>query len=194
MSFGPALSLGISSLSEFFDIRTPEEINDLTHSLETLNEHSETGLVFTHMEPVTKNAESIQELIQGAQYFLPVQEVDQLEEWVNELQKDVAWEIKFTHHKTKQEVTKDLKDYISRIEIVSGLDVNKDDLALIHQVSPVKGLKGLMIETKVLNSKTIRPQEILNFMTSKGLKAHKPIKWRSLMGEDHKDSVQNTLI
>src|SRR5690606_14607395 len=52
ISFGPALSLGISSLKEFFDVRVPEEWENPDNILEKLQQHSETGIIFTRVRKI----------------------------------------------------------------------------------------------------------------------------------------------
>ena len=61
LSFGPALTLGISSLTEYFDVRVPNEWDDFEKMLEILNQHSEPGIIFKAITVIGSKTPSIQE-------------------------------------------------------------------------------------------------------------------------------------
>lgn len=61
LSFGPALTLGISSLTEYFDVRVPTEWLDFESVLEQLQKHSEPGIFFKGISVIDNKTPSIQD-------------------------------------------------------------------------------------------------------------------------------------
>lgn len=61
LSFGPALTLGISSLTEYFDVRVPVEWKDFDSIMSSLQNHSEPGIIFKKICVITNKTPSIQD-------------------------------------------------------------------------------------------------------------------------------------
>lgn len=72
MSFGPALSLGVMSLSEFADMRLERALSDeeIPHVLAELNQKSPAGLHFQHIVPLEGEDPGITKVVNGARYLL----------------------------------------------------------------------------------------------------------------------------
>src|SRR5690606_17866118 len=78
LSFGPALTLGISSLVEYFDVRVPEEWTNFEEILSILEKHSEPGVHFRSISAIDNRTVSIQDSAKSFTYFVPVVEGDKV--------------------------------------------------------------------------------------------------------------------
>jgi radical SAM-linked protein len=176
-SFGPALSLGISSLSEWFDVRVEEAFDSPEEMLKLINEHSEKGIFFHSIKEIRKKDLSIQEAITSYDYFIPVEETKEsevLQNWNDN--KD--WTITVEERKTKKEIEKNLRSDI--LDLSLG-ELETPWLDTIHEVSPCKGKKGYFVRAKAEKGRTIRPRELQMYFDNLGCKASRPIKVKSEM-------------
>lgn len=175
LSFGPALTLGISSLNEFFDVRVPNEWDDFDYILRSLQDNSERGIIFKSIEHINRQTPSIQLAAKSFTYFVPVDsEADALKikTFYNE-----SSEIKVESFlkKTKEYITKDIKPIIE--DVYTGeLDLPQNIMETIDEVSPCIGKKGIFIRTTLNEGSSIRPMELTKFIEAQGVKTHRPIK------------------
>ena len=175
ISFGPALSLGISSLSEFFDVRVPEEWGSSQKMLDHLNEHSESGVDFWSVEKIEKKAKSIQEQSTAFEYFIPVNNKEKIDEVVSKITSMNELLVKSYSKKKQCDISKDIKPFIQ--ELSKGkIDISEEHSKIIDEVSPCIGYEGIKIVTKVSSGTGIRPRELVDVLTGYGLDIEKPIK------------------
>ncbi len=174
LSFGPALPLGISSMSEAFDVRVPTEWEDFDEVLERLRLHAEPGLLFHKVEVLTNKTPSIQDQATAFTYFVPVMNDEKLEAVVNQIKALDALPIKSFSKKEQRDIDKDVRPMI--LDISTGeLQVDEKIKELINQVSPCQ-MRGVMIETAVSSGSGIRPSELIEIFRGFGLEAQRPIK------------------
>jgi radical SAM family uncharacterized protein/radical SAM-linked protein len=174
ISFGPALPLGISSLSEYFDVRVPSAWEDHDWILRRLREHSEPGLDFHAIEEINNKASSIQEQAHAFDYFVPLKNAQNVSELAQELM--ALKELKISSYVKKEEkkCEKDIRGLI--LEVKAGeLDVPMEQKLAIHEVSPCL-MTGLVFTTTVKSGSGIRPSELQDVLLAKGYEAMRPIK------------------
>jgi radical SAM-linked protein len=174
ISFGPALTLGISSLREFFDIRVEKEYENPQDILAKLQEHSEKGITFNSIELVNKNKKSIQNSIDEFTYFFKVDNPEKLDEVMKSIRESSELIVESFSKKHKLYVKKNIRPNIKSVE-VGELSLDPKTMDLIDEVSPCKG-KGLFIKTYVQEGSSIRPLELTTILKESGLLIHRPIK------------------
>lgn len=173
LSFGPALTLGISSLVEYFDVRVPNEWTNFEEVLITLNKHSEPGVFFRSISSVDNKTVSIQDAAKSFTYFVPVKEGDKLNV-KNKLMNSENILIQSYSKKDEKFLEKDIKPFL--IGVREGkLELSENLLETIDEVSPCRE-EGLFIEAVVDQGRSIRPSEITELLHSMGLKIERPIK------------------
>lgn len=181
ISFGPALTLGISSLSEFFDVRVPEAWECPEEILKILQENSERGIIFKAVEEINNKTPSIQMAIDKMNFFIPLEEGDS-EEAAKKLLELDELVVSSYNHKKKINIEKDLRPLIVNAQ-KGVLNVDSEMMDIINEVSPCKGLQGINLVANVNEGQTIKPADILTMMEAIGVKALKPIKLGSSIGE-----------
>jgi radical SAM-linked protein len=174
ISFGPALALGISSLTEFFDVRVPAEWEDEQAILARLAEHSEKGITFKSVTKLEGKVPSIQTAVKAFRYFIPIPDEDQVEVAKENLLAAESLIVKSYSKKTKSYLEKDIRPRIVNVTTGS-LDLDQNTIEIINEVSPCKS-KGIFIETEVDNGSSVRPTELRELVLNMGIKAEKPIK------------------
>ena len=179
ISFGPALTLGISSLREFFDVRVPEQWEKPEEILERLQRHSEKGILFNSIEEIVGKVPSIQDSVKEFTYFIKVDNPELLPKTLKDIQKQDQILVKSYNKKKKAFIQKDIKPKVEDI-FLGELSLPEDKLNIIDEVSPCKG-QGVFIKTKVDQGSSIRPSEIVEVLKSKGLQTHRPIKSEILL-------------
>ena len=173
LSFGPALTLGISSLTEYFDVRVPVEWENFDHVLSQLQEHSEPGIIFKNITVIDSKTPSIQEAANAFTYFVPVKEGN-LEAVVTKLASSEQIIIQSFSKKDEKLLEKDIKPMM--VEIKSGkLDLSEKIMEVIDEVSPCRST-GIFMTASVSKGTSIRPSEILELLTKEGLQVDRPIK------------------
>lgn len=173
LSFGPALTLGISSLTEYFDVRVPVEWNDFTSILTKLQEHSEPGILFKEITVIDSKTPSIQEAAVSFTYFVPVKEGN-TEEVVKKLSSAEKILIQSYSKKDDKLLEKDIRPML--LEMKHGkLDFSEKIMEIIDEVSPCR-TSGIFVTAQVTKGSSIRPSEILEVLTSEGLAVDRPIK------------------
>ncbi|MFN8369358.1 MAG: TIGR03960 family B12-binding radical SAM protein [Bacteriovoracaceae bacterium] len=178
ISFGPALNLGISSLSEYFDVRVPHEWTDRDAMLELLNKNSERGIIFNYIEQIDQKTASIQDSIKFYKYFIPLIEGSDVENIVKELNGTEELIVKSYSKKDEQYFPKNIRDFIVSIDWLN-CNMSEELQNIIDEVSPCKNLKGFEVVTKVDKGTTIRPTELIEIFKSRNLTVEKPIKLES---------------
>lgn len=179
ISFGPALTLGISSLSEFFDVRTPDDWESET-LLQKLRENSEKGINFISVSKINKTDPSIQDCAVAYRYFLPVNNESDIESAVNAINLSPTLKISSFSKKEQAYVEKDIRPYF--LEITKGVwDLPEQVTNVIHEVSPCKGYSGVWIKTKVEQGATVRTHEMVELFKKQGLLVEKPIKVEAIL-------------
>lgn len=174
MSFGPALTLGISSLSEFFDIRVGEEWTDKDKILKDLAEHSERGIIFRNIYEIESKTKSIQEAVDEFTYFVPLTMVDKKEESLAILNSTNEIIIESFSKKRKRNIQKDIRDKIKSVSI-GKVGLSDELIELIDEVSPCRG-EGLIIKTSVSSGTSVRPMDLKRGLESIGVMVERPIR------------------
>lgn len=174
ISFGPALTLGISSVSEFFDVRLPEHIQDTDAFLTKLQDHSEKGIEFKSIKEIEKKDPSIQEAAKEFTYFLKVDNPENIDSALEKISKSEQLIVSSFNKKKDAYIDKDVKP--KWIDAKKGiLDLGPKMMEIINEVSPCTG-EGIFVTTKVTEGASIRPRELVAIFDQYGLKANKPIK------------------
>lgn len=174
ISFGPALSLGISSVSEFFDVRVPKSWDDAEEVLKKLQDHSEKGIEFKSVQKLEGKATSIQDSAEAFTYYLQLKDSNDKDSALKALNDRTEILIESFSKKRKTYIKKDIKPLIAKA--YSGkLDLNQKILDVIDEVSPCKG-EGIFVEAKVDQGSSIRPSELVKVFEDSGIMVEKPIK------------------
>jgi radical SAM family uncharacterized protein/radical SAM-linked protein len=174
LSFGPALTLGISSLSEYFDVRVPVEWNDFESVLEKLQEHSEPGIFFKNISVISSKTPSIQDSAKTFTYFIPVKNATAVPEVVEKLTTQERIIIQSYSKKDEVFLDKDIKPLMVKISAGS-LGLNEKIMEIIDEVSPCRS-PGIYVTASVKQGTSIRPSEIIDVLTAQGLMVERPIK------------------
>jgi radical SAM family uncharacterized protein/radical SAM-linked protein len=174
ISFGPALTLGISSLVEFFDVRVPKEWEDTDVILEKLQKHSEKGIIFKNIHQITTQTPSIQDAAKTFTYFVPFKNEVESREFTNKITESSELLVESFSKKLQKNINKDIRSRI--IEVQTGkLDLDQKILDIIDEVSPCKS-DGAFVKLEVDQGSTVRPSELLMVAEKLGYQAQKPIK------------------
>jgi radical SAM-linked protein len=174
LSFGPALTLGISSLTEYFDVRVPVEWNDFDQILTTLQKHSEPGIILKNISVINSKTPSIQDSARAFHYFIPVKNGEAVKGVVEKLRDQETIIIQSYSKKDEVFVDKDIRPMILKLD--SGhLNLNEEILDVINEVSPCR-MPGIFVTASVKQGTSIRPSEIIDVLTSQGLSVERPIK------------------
>lgn len=173
LSFGPALTLGISSLTEYFDVRVPTEWMDFDRVLADLQAHSEPGIIFKSISEITNKSPSIQDAARAFTYFIPVKQ-GETTDVVAKLQAQETILIQSYSKKDEAFFEKDVKPLIMKLE-AGTLALPERILETIDEVSPCR-LPGVFVTTRVTQGSGVRPSELVDALTSAGLELERPIK------------------
>ncbi len=184
-SFGPALALGVSSLSEFFDVRVEKPWENLDSILQRLQLNSERGIQFHKIFPIEHKTDSLQSMTTSFTYFLPVDNMEQALEKAHSLLEQKEILIESYSPKKKKNVTKDLRPFLGWVK-TGALEVPAETLKLINEVSSCKHERGLLVQTPVKNGSGVRPSELKACFEKIGIAAGKPIRIKTaLAGRDY---------
>lgn len=175
ISFGPALTLGISSLTEYFDVRVPEPWEDREAILAKLQSHSESGVVFKNVEEISKKTPSIQDAGKKFIYYLQIDHEEQRQKALELLNSDGQLLVKSFNKKKKDYIEKDIKKRIAK-SYAGKLQLEKQLMDIIDEVSPCKG-EGIFVETLVEAGSSVRPMELIKSLEAQGIKSERPIKY-----------------
>jgi radical SAM family uncharacterized protein/radical SAM-linked protein len=174
LSFGPALTLGISSLTEYFDVRVPTEWKNFDEVLSKLQEHSEPGIIFKTIFEINSKTPSIQDSAKAFTYFVPVKNAEKISHVVEKLKSQDQIYIQSYSKKEETFLQKDIRPMI--IDMDAGhLSLNEKILEVIDEVSPCRD-KGVFIKASVKQGTGIRPSELVELLSSEGLEVERPIK------------------
>jgi len=174
ISFGPALTLGISSLVEFFDVRVPEAWDDLELILEKLRAHSEKGIEFKKITTIDSRTPSIQDAAKSFTYFIPFEGEKTAAEFATEVMDSPELLVESFSKKLQKNINKDIRDKIISIQ-TGKLELDDNLIEVIDEVSPCKG-EGAFIKLDVYQGSSVRPVELSMIAEKMGYKAQKPIK------------------
>lgn len=173
LSFGPALTLGISSLTEYFDVRVPVEWHDFPSILTKLQEHSEPGILFKEITEINSKTPSIQDAAKAFTYFIPVKNGN-TEEIVQSLSSSEKILIQSYSKKDEKRLEKDIRPMV--LSVAAGnLELPENMLATIDEVSPCRS-PGIFFTASVTQGSSIRPSEIVELLGARGLEIDRPIK------------------
>ena len=174
LSFGPALTLGISSLTEYFDVRVPVEWKDFDSIMSMLQNHSEPGIIFKKICVITNKTPSIQDSAKAFIYFIPVKSLHKIDNVVKNLKSRETIVIQSYSKKEEKLLDKDIRPLL--LDISTGqLDLGEKVMEIIDEVSPCR-MPGIFVKTQVKQGAGIRPSEIIELMNSQGLLVERPIK------------------
>ena len=177
ISFGPALSLGISSMSEYFDIRVPEAWSDLDEVLSTLHKHSEKGVLFKSIIEVEGREKSIQEAVDEFTYFVPLKDDSKLEEALTNFNSHEQILVESFSKKKKKYISKDIRPKVKTVSLGHiGLEPNL--IKTISEVSPCEN-QGFIFKTSVESGTSVRPMDLKRGLESIGIEVERPIKLES---------------
>lgn len=174
LSFGPALTLGISSLTEYFDVRVPVEWKNFDKVISTLQDNSEPGIIFKNITVITKKTPSIQDSARSFTYFIPVRENSKLDEFVSHLKSKDKILIQSYSKKEEKHLEKDIRPLLMDVK-TGQLDLPQTIIEIIDEVSPCR-LPGIFLKTQVNQGAGIRPAEITELIKSFGITSERPIK------------------
>ena len=182
ISFGPALTLGVSSLSEFMDVRVPHEWDDVEATLAKLQEHSETGILFTKCELISKKTPSIQHAASHFKYFFPVaDDADvNVEEALDRLLAQKNIEIENFNRKKRRYIKKDIRPMIGEVRVTS-LELDEKLSGIINEVSPCKTKRGVEVTTILDQGSGIKPFDLMNTLRDFDIPVEKPIKTHTVI-------------
>jgi len=169
---GAALPLGISSLSEFFDIELQQEL--APDGLAQLQAVTERGLYLNEVTQIEKQTPSLGKDIHAFLYWVPLMQGDgQL--LVEQLGSCETLEISSFVKSKKAYEMKDVKSLL--LSFWQGaLQLPEEQLLVIDEVSPCRNLSGIYFKVKVDNSSSIRPRELVQLIERLGGQAGRPIK------------------
>lgn len=173
LSFGPALTLGISSLTEYFDVRVPEAWTDFDHMLSELQKHSEPGIIFKNITVIDSKTPSIQEAANAFTYFVPVKDGN-VEDVVKKISTAEKLLIQSYSKKDDKLLEKDIRPMMMKITH-GKLDLSEKIMEVIDEVSPCRA-EGIFMTAAVSKGTSIRPSEIIELLTKEGLSIERPIK------------------
>jgi radical SAM family uncharacterized protein/radical SAM-linked protein len=174
LSFGPALTLGISSLTEYFDVRVPTEWNDFEAVLQILQNHSEPGILFKNISVITNKTPSIQDSAKSFKYFIPVQNNTEVASVVEKLRSQDQIIIQSYSKKDELLLDKDIRPMLLELE-AGALNLHETIMEIIDEVSPCR-MSGIFLTASVKQGTSIRPSEIVDVFKSMGLTVERPIK------------------
>jgi radical SAM-linked protein len=174
LSFGPALTLGISSLTEYFDVRVPSPWTEFDAVMARLQSHSEPGILFKGISVITSKTPSIQDSAKAFTYFIPVRSAAQMESVVGELKGQEEIIIKSYSKKEEKLLDKDIRPMIVDVSI-GILNLTEKELEIIDEVSPCRSA-GIYVTTAVKQGSGVRPSELTELLVSRGLEVERPIK------------------
>jgi len=174
IAFGPALTLGISSLSEFFDVRVPGEWQDIKATLAKLQENSERGILFLNATLVDRKTPSIQVAALAQEYYIPLKNAKASEVYAKLAQQD-SLVVNSYNHKSETHSEKDLKPWIKNLSF-GKLDREQSILDTIDEVSPCKNLEGIFLTTKLEEGVGIKPNDLSLLFESMQVEIERPIK------------------
>jgi len=174
LSFGPALTLGISSLTEYFDVRVPTEWNNFEEVLTILQKHSEPGIIFKNITVIGSKTPSIQDSAKSFKYFIPVRNTEEVEKVVAKLRDQDQIIIQSFSKKEEIHVDKDIKPMLLNLDH-GFLSLNEKLMEIIDEVSPCR-TSGVFITAAVKQGTSIRPSEIIDVLQGQGLIVDRPIK------------------
>ncbi|MBT4790868.1 MAG: TIGR03960 family B12-binding radical SAM protein [Halobacteriovoraceae bacterium] len=174
LSFGPALSLGISSMSEFFDVRVGERWGSEEEILARLQSNSEKGLIFKSVAEIEKKDKSIQEAVDELTFFVPLKdEKNATQMLATILNKDEILVESFSKKK-KTTIQKNIRTKI-KVATVGKIDLAKNIVDVIDEVSPCRN-EGFYIKTFVESGTSVRPMDLKRGLESIGVLVERPIK------------------
>ena len=193
-AFGPALSLGISSIAEYCEVRVPAPWPNVEEVLGRLQQQSEEGIGFLQAWPLAaaSTEKSIQETTETITYFVPVNNPASIEEARAAILSAPEILLASWSKQRQAYLQKDLRPKILSIVTLSEchLDHWQHLLPLIDQISPCVGITGIEIVTSFAGGSGIRPSELVKLLHKYGLQCERPIKVRTNLGEHHGSSYQ----
>ncbi len=174
ISFGPALTLGISSLTEFFDVRVPKDWENPQDMLDLLQKHSENGIIFKGIHTIDKKTPSIQDAGKKFVYYLQIDNEDQRNVALKFLNESDQILVESFNKKKKGYFQKDIRPKIATA--YSGkLELEESVLDVINEVSPCRG-EGIFVETFVQSGSSVRPAELVKSLNDHGVNVSRPVK------------------
>lgn len=174
LSFGPALTLGISSLSEFFDIRVSEKWEDTDKILAALAEHSERGVIFKSITEIEKKTKSIQEAVDEFTYFVPLKNDSNAESDLKTLEACEELIVESFSKKKKTYIKKNIRPTI-KSAVIANIGLGETLVNIIDEVSPCTN-KGLLIKAHVQSGTSVRPMDLIKALSTIGIEVDRPIK------------------
>ena len=182
LTFSPALSLGVLSLSEFVDMKLLCDL-DPTAILEEMSAAASDGLVFSGGIKLGPEDPGITKIVTGARYLLafarPVLAEHGGEAWLRDR---VEAFLETTEHKVRREVDR-LAKYVDVRSFVTGAAIGAESAAREVRLAGVLGdLVVLEVDVKILGSGGVKTVEIVEAITDDAGFPHRAIR-AALYGE-----------
>lgn len=184
ISFGPALTLGVSSLSEFLDVRVPKKWENPQEILEKLQSKSEVGILFTLCEEIQRKTPSIQNAASHFKYFFPIEDdvTEDVEVALEKLMSQDSIEVENYNRKRRCYIKRDIRPYLAEVRVTS-LDLDEKLKAIINEVSPCQTSRGIEITTVLDQGSGVKPFDLMNTLREYSIPVEKPIKIDTIIPE-----------
>ncbi len=142
--------------------------------LAKLQAHSEPGIRFKEITVINSKTPSIQDSAKTFTYFIPVKGNSEVKTIVESLKSQEQIIIQSYSKKDEKLLDKDIRPML--IDITTGeLNLSEAILEIIDEVSPCR-MPGIFVTAQVKQGASIRPSEIIDVLTSRGLMVERPIK------------------
>ncbi|MBF0298743.1 MAG: TIGR03960 family B12-binding radical SAM protein [Oligoflexia bacterium] len=163
LSFGPALPIGLHSLSEYLDVRTSEIWINHQEILKSLQKYSEEGLIFYDIVQIDKKDTSIQEAIREVDYLIAVSDPE-----IQEVKKILDQQS--IQNLNNENIDFKGKEFIKEIKLVSNCKNFIDDsnaLTLLEKQINLDRTYGIFIRVKYEKGISVRPNDLIKFFVDK---------------------------
>jgi radical SAM-linked protein len=176
LTFSPALSLGVLSLSEFVDVKLLAEL-DVDAALEDMNAAADEGLVFAAGARLGPEDAGITKIVTGARYLIVVANavMGELggEAW---LRKGLERFLSAPEHKVRREIEGlakyvDVRSYVTRARVAGD-----DARSFVGRAGLVGDLTILEVDVKILGSGGVKTVEIVEAITEEAGLPHRAIR------------------
>jgi radical SAM family uncharacterized protein/radical SAM-linked protein len=195
LSFGPALSLGVSSLDEYVDVKLLSPPSDPNLVLERLRRAGAAGLHFLEARPLGPQEPRVNVGITGATYVLALSR-KVLTELGNEtgsgfsrLEAALASFLSAPHEKVMRRI-KGVGKLVDARAFVESMEVTEDAQQILHRAGLVGDLVGIVVKVKISQEGAVKTSEVMEALArhfSPPLPeplSHRAVRWALHSGDD----------
>jgi radical SAM family uncharacterized protein/radical SAM-linked protein len=182
LTFSPALSLGVLSLSEFVDVKLLAEL-DLASALSEMNAVADEGLVFAAGARLGPEDAGITKIVSGARYLIVVANavLDELggKAW---LESGLDRFLQAPERKVRREIEGlakyvDVRSYVTRARVRGGdATTGGDALAGARRAGLIGDFTAIEVDVKILGSGGVKTVEIVEAVTDHPGLPHRAIR------------------